>query len=259
MITYLQKIRHKLLDENRLSKYLLYATGEILLVVIGILIAVSVNNYSEKKKAISQSKLYLTDMLEDLASDTAYLNKMILNLEEQLKIEDWLLNKQSLDISDLDSIRLSVTNINWTFTINDRSFQNIQNSTNTKLAGYEQLYSEVSKYYLVTKTRISLNNQTELLESTKKSGFEEVLSKNLLITSRQYLDYTGVQVQMEMPSSENSGNLNAIFSSLSEIETKNTLYDKNARHNYIFTAVFMCNFEAKNLIRKIEDALNKEI
>lgn len=258
MIPYLQKIRHKLLTENRFSKYLIYAFGEIILVVIGILIAVSVNNFTEKKKAINQSNLYLRDMLEDLASDTVYLDKMILNLEERLKIEDWLLNKQNFDSSDIDSIRLYVSDINWTFTINDRSFQNIQNSTNSKLVGYEQLYGEVSKYYLVTKSRISLNNQTELLSSAKKSGFEEVLAKNILITSRQYLDYSGVQVQMEMPKSEVSGDLEAIVSSLAEIETKNTLYDKNARHNFVFTALFMCNIEAKNLIEKIESALNGE-
>lgn len=258
MITYFQKIRHKLLTENRLSKYLLYAVGEIILVVIGIMIAVSANNYSEKKKAIQQSNLYLTDMLEDLASDTAYLNKMIANLENQLKIEEWLLNKNNFSEKDVDSLRLSVSNVDWTFSLNDRSYRNIQSSANTKLVGYEHLYSEVSKYYHVTKARISLNNETELLQSSQKSTFDEVLSNNLLITSRQYLDYSGIQVKLGFPESTKHGDLDAIFSSLSEIGTKNGLYDKFARHNFIFTTVFMCNFEAKNLIRKIQNELNNE-
>ena len=50
MIKFFRKIRQRLLTENRLGKYLLYAIGEILLVVIGILIALSINNWNEERK-----------------------------------------------------------------------------------------------------------------------------------------------------------------------------------------------------------------
>jgi hypothetical protein len=257
MIPYLQKIRRKLLAENRVSKYLVYATGEIILVVIGILIAVAVNNYSERKKAVDQSSMFLRDMLEDLASDTAYLDKMLLQIEYQLSLEDWMLKKQKFERVDLDTIQMAVAKGNWTFTINDRSFQNVQNSSYSKLIGYEDLYTEVSKYYLTTKARIDLNNQTELLAATKKNGFDEVLEKNLLITSRQFLDYSGIQITMGFPGSKKSGDAVAIFESLEEISTKNSLFEKNARHNFIYTALFLCNFEAKNLVKKISTALSK--
>ena len=59
MIKIFRKIRQKLLTENKFSKYLLYAIGEIVLVVIGILIALSINNWNENRKEIeSQKKLY---------------------------------------------------------------------------------------------------------------------------------------------------------------------------------------------------------
>jgi len=55
MIKFFRKIRQKLLIENKFSKYIIYAIGEILLVVIGILIAVSairvINDYSNSKKS----------------------------------------------------------------------------------------------------------------------------------------------------------------------------------------------------------------
>ena len=50
MIKFFRKIRRKLLTENKISKYLLYAIGEIILVVIGILIALQVNNWNEDRK-----------------------------------------------------------------------------------------------------------------------------------------------------------------------------------------------------------------
>ncbi|MEW4925770.1 DUF6090 family protein [Algibacter sp. 2305UL17-15] len=49
MIKFFRKIRQKLLSENRFRKYLLYAVGEIVLVVIGILIALQINNWNQNK------------------------------------------------------------------------------------------------------------------------------------------------------------------------------------------------------------------
>ncbi len=50
MIKFFRKIRQQLLTENKFSKYLIYAIGEILLVVIGILIALQINNWNEGEK-----------------------------------------------------------------------------------------------------------------------------------------------------------------------------------------------------------------
>ena len=49
MIKFFKKIRKKLLSKNKLSSYLIYATGEIVLVVMGILIALQINNWNEYK------------------------------------------------------------------------------------------------------------------------------------------------------------------------------------------------------------------
>ena len=59
MIKFFRKIRRKLLTENKFSKYLLYAIGEIILVVIGILIALQINNWNslQNDRDIEQSTL----------------------------------------------------------------------------------------------------------------------------------------------------------------------------------------------------------
>ena len=59
MIKFFRRIRQKLLSQGSLNKYLLYAIGEILLVMIGILLALQVNNWNEHRKAQErQQKLY---------------------------------------------------------------------------------------------------------------------------------------------------------------------------------------------------------
>ncbi len=50
MIKFFRRIRKRLLTENKFSKYLLYAIGEIALVMIGILLALQVNNWNEERK-----------------------------------------------------------------------------------------------------------------------------------------------------------------------------------------------------------------
>ena len=61
MIKFFRKTRQKLLTENKFSKYLIYAIGEIILVVVGILIALQINNWNE-----SQKEMHLEEQLIDL-------------------------------------------------------------------------------------------------------------------------------------------------------------------------------------------------
>ena len=66
MIKFFRKIRKKLVSENKFSKYLIYAIGEIILVVIGILIALQINNWNEKDKQDSRSFQYQKRIYQDL-------------------------------------------------------------------------------------------------------------------------------------------------------------------------------------------------
>ena len=66
MLTFFRKIRKNLLGEGSTSKYLVYAVGEILLVMVGILLALQVNNWNEWRKDRIKEKEYLREILEDL-------------------------------------------------------------------------------------------------------------------------------------------------------------------------------------------------
>lgn len=69
MIKFFRHIRQRLLKENRFSRYLVYAIGEIILVVIGILIALQINNWNEGRKAQSLEKSFFENVLVDLKKD----------------------------------------------------------------------------------------------------------------------------------------------------------------------------------------------
>ena len=71
MITLFRRIRERLIASGSISKYLIYAVGEILLVVIGILIALQVNNWNEDRKDQIKTRNYLLEMSENLESDVA--------------------------------------------------------------------------------------------------------------------------------------------------------------------------------------------
>ncbi len=84
MIKFFRKIRQQLLNENKTGKYLKYAIGEIVLVVIGILIALSINNWNEAKKEEVIEVQFLNRIVEDLKSDTTYLRRRIKDSENEI-------------------------------------------------------------------------------------------------------------------------------------------------------------------------------
>ena len=69
MIKFFRRIRQRLLSENRVRKYLLYAIGEIILVVIGILIALQINNWNDSLKERTSEKKILMEILSNLEQD----------------------------------------------------------------------------------------------------------------------------------------------------------------------------------------------
>ena len=77
MIKFFRKIRQKLLTENKFSKYLIYAIGEIILVVIGILIALQINDWNENRKNNEINRTYYLQLLKDLEKDKIELTEMI--------------------------------------------------------------------------------------------------------------------------------------------------------------------------------------
>ena len=69
MIQFFRKIRFNLMEKNKTGKYLKYAIGEIVLVVLGILIALQINNWNELNKERANEKIILNEIRDNLKFD----------------------------------------------------------------------------------------------------------------------------------------------------------------------------------------------
>lgn len=96
MFRFFRQIRQGLLTGNKFTKYLLYAVGEISLVVIGILIALQIDNWNENMKTQKQLSLMLYNLTEDLNDDLDYLNQEADLHEFRINCFQYLLEKSGV-------------------------------------------------------------------------------------------------------------------------------------------------------------------
>ena len=83
MIKLFRHIRQNLIMENKTSKYFKYAIGEIILVVIGIIIALQINNWNESRKQKAQIETNILSILKDISSDTLIQNRTVKSLARE--------------------------------------------------------------------------------------------------------------------------------------------------------------------------------
>ena len=98
MIPFFRKIRKKMADDNKPMKYTRYAIGEIVLVVVGILIALQINTWNEERKNEIEETIILKNLIEDLKADIKGYNETI----------DWLKSRQA----NVDSVLMFLNDSN---------------------------------------------------------------------------------------------------------------------------------------------------
>ncbi|WP_027076365.1 DUF6090 family protein [Maribacter antarcticus] len=113
MIKFLRKIRQKMLTENKFSKYLLYAVGEIILVVIGILIALQLNNYSDGLKQKKQELKIINNLKLDFEFNLSEMEKNINILKENTNASLETINHTGNKFSDDFEINGLIERIVW--------------------------------------------------------------------------------------------------------------------------------------------------
>ncbi|MFD1162747.1 DUF6090 family protein [Hwangdonia seohaensis] len=95
MIKFFRKIRYNLMEQNKTGKYFKYAIGEIILVVIGILIALSINNWNENRKDRNKEISILKALHKDFKNNLNDFNRI-----KELHINT--LNKQNIVLRNID-------------------------------------------------------------------------------------------------------------------------------------------------------------
>lgn len=105
MIKFFRKIRQNLLSEGKTGKYLKYAIGEIVLVVIGILIALQINNWNQQRILEKQSQQVLLNLREEINENKTELESAIEFLKQRVDRRLEYLNSSDQNISDSEKIK----------------------------------------------------------------------------------------------------------------------------------------------------------
>jgi hypothetical protein len=148
MLRFFRQIRQKLITDNKFSKYLLYAVGEILLVVIGILIALQINTWNENRqsravelKTLKELRADLIQTLEDIRSDSINFRNIIRSNNIVLKHMD-----EELPYHDSLLSHFSRMNPFQTFSINHTTFDNIRRNGSSTITN-DSIRLGVAEFY----------------------------------------------------------------------------------------------------------------
>ena len=148
------------MEQNKTSKYFKYAIGEIILVVIGILIALQINNWNEQKNKEAKIVKILKEIQNDIETDLIQANKMF---DYQLytdSISKGVFNNKFTE-EDYRSRRILKIGHNYRdFLIVTNGFDNLKGNIDNVPEKYEDLLPAIKNIYVTLKTNIDVANST---------------------------------------------------------------------------------------------------
>ncbi len=201
MIKFFRRFRQKLLSENKFSKYLLYAIGEIILVVIGILIALQINNWNNNRLDQKQACVYLSNLIIDLQEQLNIVESQFSFEYEAVLNGEALLSSYSevggFQIDEDFSKRLSILNNRKTFKIANSTFDELLASGNTNLIENSTLKPTILDYFkdlerdklVLTQNNEYIDNHfapmaleisTHYMPNLQITGFKDIIEKGYL-------------------------------------------------------------------------------
>ena len=201
MIKFFRKIRQNLLVENKTGKYFKYAIGEIVLVVIGILIALQINNWNEKRKAKSYESQVYKQIYNDIITDGIRYSEVI----DFYKQRDTLMNRilyDSVPSTSYETIKKEnqysfpygihlITNYN-SITFNKKGYQLFKTFNTTEMET-DSLSILIEGYYLLA---IEKEGDSEIFKNALISNIKDIEQKDWhldVVLHRRlnpdYLDY----------------------------------------------------------------------
>lgn len=240
MIKFFRNIRNKLIKQSKVRNYAIYAIGEIILVVIGILIALQINNWNEANKATKEELKILKEMQFNLTNDLKDCEWNINKQQELASSNAIVLNHLEQATAFNDSLRYHYGNLIYSTTqrrnmaaydhLKAKGIDLIQNDSLRR--HITAVYSE--RYYFIEKQELEYDNQIQLNELLPQLN-AKIIYDNILKTG----------YPIDLPALQNDN----VF--------KGTLrMNVNARE-YMKRRYQGLHSDLKNLIEHIEDELKK--
>ncbi|MCK0109242.1 DUF6090 family protein [Flavobacteriaceae bacterium S0825] len=251
MIKFFRHIRKSLLMENKTGKYFKYAIGEIILVMIGILLALQVNNWNQKRLAEKQIYNYLVSLKKDLETDIVLFEDNIKGYELDKANNSQILMNDDYKKFDVDSITTLVSgfwNLNRT---SDQTYQKIKSAGLLEMLGTPEINKAVNNYY-----NIYISHYDYLIEwdreLTEKDGAFWFYSDNFETNVLRGLESSTLPFR-DNPDKRKQDLINLTESTIG----RNYLRNAIARDEYGIGIVNDTKAEADRILELIENEIEK--
>ena len=136
---------------GKTGKYFKYAIGEIILVVIGILIALQINNWNENRKDRQKEKVYITNIQRDLKAQLVILDRAskgeFLSYENLASAQKSFHQNNGFVVNTKNLAEISAINDRFTFNIIDTALDEIKSSGDLNIIHKSAVKDSLLKYY----------------------------------------------------------------------------------------------------------------
>jgi len=159
-----RNIRRQLASENKFQKYFRYAIGEIVLVVIGILIALSINNWNENRKERNKELIYLNNIKEDIKLNIASLEVFIVTRDETVNsvaiVLEYFNGKQKIDHNTFNFHNINI--LEWyPFVQHSNTYEELMNSGKFAIISKKSIKNELQNIQSKFETILFIENEMQ--------------------------------------------------------------------------------------------------
>jgi len=198
MLPFFRKIRFQLAQDNQFLKYSRYAIGEIILVVIGILIAIQFNNWNEQRQTEKQQGLLLLSLKEDLELDLKYLDSLDHVYDQWYSqseyIIDTILSGKVIRLTKDAQFDIGRGSMNY-LDINRSTYNELLNSGKLYKISNQELKNSIEDYFQFAEIelmKLNSDNKTFFEVISYRQDIEEVNRFFRLFEQRnlEYLDWS---------------------------------------------------------------------
>jgi len=185
MINFFRKIRHNLLSEDKTGKYLKYAIGEIILVVLGILIALQINNWNQSRilkiEEVKSLESLHSEFQENLRKfDTIHSRQLMRNdAITQILFSD----VSNYSLSSLDSLYIKA-NFSWTYNPSFGIYNSLINSGKIQLIANDTLRNRISRFKELVNDYIE--DEIFIMNFTSKFSMEHFVNDETMLVESKF-------------------------------------------------------------------------
>lgn len=184
MLKFFKRIRQSLVSDNQFSKYLIYAIGEIILVVIGILIALGINNWNEDNQIKQSTNRHLIILKQNLLEDQSQLKQLKQSMMENIQYADssMMQIRTNIPVNNIIKKYLVKLILEYKFSPNTNAIEMVNLSNElpylkpdlqTAILNYYSLIEKVKEREFISNTQIQTKYESHL-----NDGYPEIFQKD---------------------------------------------------------------------------------